>query len=274
MASEPKKKKSQPGSPAPGALSKYEKWTPLKLRRNLVRNAPYNPRTLSEDAKKKLRKNIEGVGLVQPIIWNATTGNCLGGHQRLAILDALEGRDDYELTVARVELDEKTEKEQNIFLNNTAAQGDWDLEKLAKMLKEDDVNFEQAGFDMAELYQLFGDSPFQQQPEELAAIGERVRAARANYLGLVNRKVATDDVDFYLVLVFEGNEQRAELSKELGLTDNKFFDGKKILELIRENRKLRGIEGDTKKPETPAQERPVKKKSVAKDKPEGAAKPG
>lgn len=48
----------------------------------------------------------------------------------MVVLDALEKSSDYVLTVAAVDLDLKTEKEQNIFLNNVASQGDWDLEKL------------------------------------------------------------------------------------------------------------------------------------------------
>ncbi|HZQ45960.1 MAG TPA: ParB/RepB/Spo0J family partition protein [Verrucomicrobiae bacterium] len=243
MASDKKQKKATAPksnqSSQNSTLSKFEKWTAVEVSRSEIKNAPYNPRTISDDARKKLKRNIETVGLVQPIIWNVRTGNCLGGHQRLAILDALEGSESYRLTVARVDLDDKTEKEQNIFLNNAGSQGDWDLEKLAEMFREDGLSADNTGFDMAELYQLFGDSPFQEQPEELAALGERVRQAREQYLGLVNRKVATDDVDFYAVLIFEGNAGREELAKELGLSDNKFLDGKRILEIVREWRAIK-----------------------------------
>lgn len=203
------------------------------MRRSEIKNAPYNPRVISAEAAKRLRANIEKVGLVAPIVWNRTTGNCLGGHQRLAALDALEKSGDYYLTVAAVELDAKTEKEQNIFLNNTSAQGDWDIEKLASMFKEDELTIEGTGFDMAELYQLFGDSPFEKQDEELQALGDKVREAREQYLSLVNRKVATDDTDFYACVVFEGSEMREEFCKLLGVVDNKFVDGRRVLEIIR-----------------------------------------
>jgi hypothetical protein len=242
----------------------------VKLHRRQIKNAEYNPRVISDAAKKKLRENIRKVGIVAPIIWNKTTGNCLGGHQRLAVLDALEGTDDYELTIAQVEMDAKTEKEQNVFLNNAAAQGDWDLEKLGALFKDGELDLEGTGFDLAELHQLFGDSPFQEQPEELAALGERVRQAREQYLGLVNRKVATDDVDFYAVLVFEGNTEREAFSKQLGLSDNKFLDGRRLAEIIGEWRQLKAdLEKSKSAPDVGA----VPSESVSKDKPKGSKKP-
>jgi len=53
-------------------------------------------------------------------------------------MDMLEGRSDYDLTVAKVSLDEKEEKEQNIFMNNTNSQGDWDFDILKELVLEID----------------------------------------------------------------------------------------------------------------------------------------
>src|SRR5207245_2709288 len=116
------------------------------------------------------------------------------------------------------------------------------------------------------LYQLFGDSPFQEQPDELAALGDKVRQAREQYLGLVNRKVATDDVDFYNVLVFESNEVREQFARELGLKDNKFLDGRRILEIVREWRAI--------KTELTAKGGAVPSDGVPNNVTEGAGKPG
>jgi len=269
MASAKKKTKStQQNSPTPSQsseLSKFEKWTAVKVHRSQIKNAVYNPRVITDEARKKLRENLKRVGLVEPPVWNVRTGNIVGGHQRMAAMDAIMGTADYMLTVAQVEMDDKTEKEQNIFLNNPNAQGDWDLEKLAELYRNDGLEAVATGFDMSELYQLFGDSPFQQQPEELAAMGERVRAAREQYLGLVNRKVATDDVDFYGVMIFESNAVREEFSKEIGLSDNKFFDGKRILEIVREWRAI--------KSHLPPAEGTVKGNSAVNDVAKGTGEP-
>ena len=58
-----------------------------------IENAPYNPRTIDEYAKRKLRDNLKRVGLLQPIVVNRTTGNIVSGHQRLAVMDAIENKD-------------------------------------------------------------------------------------------------------------------------------------------------------------------------------------
>jgi hypothetical protein len=266
MASEAKKKPTRKNSPKPDSgsahtetLSKFEKWTPFGVRRSLIKNAPYNPRVISDEAKKRLKENIKTVGLVQPIIWNKTTGNCLGGHQRLAVLDALEGRGDYFLTVAVVELDEKTEKEQNVFLNNTSAQGDWDIEALAKLFKEDKISVDATGFDMADLYQLFGDSPLNEQPEELAALGDKCREGREAYMKLINRENAADEVDFYGVVVFESDAERGEFCKLCGVPDNKFIDGRRIMEIVRKIK--------VKKPKPAGSDGAVPRDAGARDKP-------
>lgn len=41
-----------------------------------------NPRTISDDNKKRLRKSIEKNGLVGHPVWNKTTGHIVGCHQR------------------------------------------------------------------------------------------------------------------------------------------------------------------------------------------------
>jgi DNA modification methylase len=97
--------------------------------------APYNPR---KDLKpgdpewEKLRNSIIEFGYIDPIIWNETTGNIVGGHQRFKILKA-EGVKEYEVSVVRIE-DSDKEKALNIALNKTG--GDWDEEKLGALLSE------------------------------------------------------------------------------------------------------------------------------------------
>lgn len=51
--------------------------------------ADYNPR---KDLKPgdpeydKLKRSMEQFGYVEPVIWNKTTGQVVGGHQRLKVL--------------------------------------------------------------------------------------------------------------------------------------------------------------------------------------------
>ena len=72
-----------------------------------LKAAEYNPR---KDLKpgdpefEKLKRSLEQFGYVEPVIWNKTTGNVVGGHQRLKVLMAM-GMTEIECVV--VELSEE-----------------------------------------------------------------------------------------------------------------------------------------------------------------------
>lgn len=86
--------------------------------------ADYNPRKdlkPGDDEYEKLKRSIEQFGMVQPVIWNKTTGRVVGGHQRLKVLADM-GYAETECVV--VEMDEAQEKALNIALNKIS--GDWD----------------------------------------------------------------------------------------------------------------------------------------------------
>ncbi len=86
--------------------------------------ASYNPRKDLKPGDKeyeKLKRSIAEFGYVEPVIWNKTTGNVVGGHQRLKVLLDL-GQTEIDCVI--VELDDKREKALNLALNKI--QGDWD----------------------------------------------------------------------------------------------------------------------------------------------------
>ena len=111
--------------------------------------APYNPRKLlapKSPAYRKLKASLAEFGLVEPLIWNETTGHVVGGHARLRILRELGYT---EVPVSVVRLDDAREKALNVVLNNAEAQGRYDPAKLAVLLEELDSLPELAltGFD-------------------------------------------------------------------------------------------------------------------------------
>ena len=99
-----------------------------------LKAAAYNPRKQLKpgDAEyEKLKRSITEFGYVEPVIWNKTTGNVVGGHQRLQVLKDL-GHTEVDCVI--VELDKKREKALNVALNKI--QGEWDKDKLAALLTE------------------------------------------------------------------------------------------------------------------------------------------
>lgn len=121
--------------------------------------AEYNPRKDLQpgDAEyEKLKRSLEEFGYVEPVIWNKTTGNVVGGHQRLKILLAM-GIEEIECVV--VELSDEKEKALNVALNKIS--GDWDKDKLALLISDlqcVDFDVSLTGFDPTEIDDLFKDT--------------------------------------------------------------------------------------------------------------------
>lgn len=188
-----------------------------------INPAPYNPRKDLKPGDPEydmLLKGMTEFGLVEPLIWNKRTGTLVGGHQRISALDSLEKNKDYSLRVACVDLDEKTEREQNVFFNNPEAQGEFDLEKLETMFKDEDckLNIDATGYDIADIYKTFGDTPLNHQPEELLRLSDQLREATARHEKIKEKTRARDEVDYYLVVVFPSNDARKKFTDERFVT--------------------------------------------------------
>lgn len=133
------------------------------IKRSFIKLAAYNPRTISDEARKKLKANLKRVGMLGGIVWNEDTKNLVSGHQRISVMDEVNKynseskENDYEIKVEVVHMTDKQEKEQNLFMNNRSVQGEFDNEMLKDMLS--DIDFDSAGFDEFDLESLGLDMP-------------------------------------------------------------------------------------------------------------------
>ena len=82
--------------------------------------AVYNPRKMTDEARRGLGASIDQFGLLSLIIWNKRTGNIVGGHQRYRKL-VEDG--ELETDVVVVDLDDDDEVALNLVLNNEFARG-------------------------------------------------------------------------------------------------------------------------------------------------------
>lgn len=96
--------------------------------------ADYNPREIDADAMEGLQNSIDKWGLVELIVWNERSGNVVGGHQRLKVLESMGVE---ETTVVVVDLDDVDEKAMNITLNSPEITGKFTpgLDDLLKQIK-------------------------------------------------------------------------------------------------------------------------------------------
>jgi ParB-like chromosome segregation protein Spo0J len=126
-----------------------------KISIDKLKPAKYNPRKNlkhGDPEYEKIKRSIQEFGYVEPIIWNKRTGNVVGGHQRLKILNELG---ETEIDCVIVDMDDISEKTLNIALNK--ATGTWDFPSLKDLLAELDTgafDVSLTGFDALEIEEL------------------------------------------------------------------------------------------------------------------------
>ena len=143
----------------------FQKGTVVKLHRSQIVEDDINPRTITDDNKRRLKASIEKNGLVGLLVWNKATGHVVGGHQRLSALDSLMHTKDYDLDVLMVEMPLKDEVRLNVALNQQDSQGEFDYFAVSQLaqdfglsLSEDfgfspemiDINFPEFNIDQTE----------------------------------------------------------------------------------------------------------------------------
>lgn len=233
-------------------LSKYIKSESVELSRSVIRFADYNPRKLSDESRKTLKRGIKKFGLVGGIVVNKRTGlTVVSGHQRLSVMDELQKfpDNDYRIRVDVIDVDEQQEKELNILMNNPNAQGTWDFDALARIVP--DIDWKDAGLTDADLNMIGVDyllqteeetsiadalsdmmSPVTEQNEADKAAKQLKRAEKVAHMKDVKQQVKgnaqrqAEDMDAYVMLSFDTYEAKAAFMARFGYDpDMKFVKG-------------------------------------------------
>ena len=103
-------------------MSVVKNWKIQKVKLADVKLRPDNPRSISDKALDGLRNSLSRFGYVEPIIWNKTTKNIVGGHQRYFVL-VESGVIEAKMVVVEMSLEE--ELAANLTLNNPEIEGTW-----------------------------------------------------------------------------------------------------------------------------------------------------
>jgi hypothetical protein len=208
--------------------NKLEAFTIETINRKDIHGADYNPRKITESAKKKLRKFLKENGLWSPLVLNRRTMTLVSGHQRLSIMDSLLRKDDYNLTMSVVDVDEKLEVSGNVFMNNQSAMGEWDVFAL-QGIKEifPEINYEaDMGFDESDINILFGKQEEEQKLIEEQAAAEEYTPDTFREIKKKNREKAKSDnqngdsfnlaeSDYVIQIVFPNNHEKHEFMKKI-----------------------------------------------------------
>jgi len=241
--------------------NKYEKFTIEQVKRCEIHGADYNPRKISEDAKKKLKKSLKEHGLVIPITVNKRTMNIVAGHQRVALLDDIIRKDDYPLKVAMIDVDEKQEAVLNVSLNNQSLMGEFDtvaLQDIHELFP--DIDYESDfGFDKSEIDIMLGDM-FKPEAPEIKLIDPMKEAKHQpsaedfRQMKKEQREKAKEsdaenvhelsDLDYTLTIVFPNNRDKADFMKKIKKDPKeKFLKSTILYDLSKGVYKLSAIDG-------------------------------
>ena len=151
----------------------------------------------------------------------------------MTALDALSDTGaDYSLTVAAIDVSPKEEREINLALNNAAAQGEFDLEKLEALVAEG-IDAEAAGWDDADMHRLFGNSVANVDSEGQKSVEkalDRIMELDKSTEAAKSAAIERDREDFYMVVVFRSYAERKAFTDARGLEDNRYQSGESFKE--------------------------------------------
>lgn len=225
-------------------MAKIKQSETVFIKRSQVNFAPYNPRKQNPKVVDALKRNFKKVGFMGGIQWNETTGNLIGGHKRTEALDLIHGYDgthekDYDIKVEKIQLTEKQEKEQNIFLNNKRVQGETDFKLMAAIIE--DIDIKDAGledYDIEYIETLVPDFKFGKNEdivkdlEELKDTSEHRKENIKNLKKQIRGDISnTTHNASYIVITFPTYDDKAEFLASIGIneddiyiTSDKFFN--------------------------------------------------
>lgn len=222
-------------------MAKIKQSETVIIKRSQISFAPYNPRKKNKKVVEALKRNFKRVGFLGGIQWNATTGNLIGGHKRTEALDLIHGYDgtsetDYDIKVEKIELTEKQEKEQNIFLNNKRVQGEMDYEMMSVLVQEidiDEAGLEQYDIDLIET--LVPDFSFGKN-EDIKTEIEDLRTPQEKKQDIKDLKkniksnIGESHLASYFCVTFKNYNEKAEFLEGIGISgDDIYITGEKFI---------------------------------------------
>lgn len=226
----------------------YFKSDTVEIMRSEIHPSDYNPRKISEEARRQLKRSIKQFGVVGGLVVNKTTMTLVSGHQKLSILDELN-KSDYPIKVEMIEVDEKTEKELNIFFNNPNAMGTWDYDLLRELIP--DIDYTMTGLTKEDLnligcdflLQTEGENDLAKEIEGMTSELNEKKAidkeAKKAHMKEVKEQVKnsvqnkSDAMNAYVTISFDSYESKADFMERFGFEPSeKFIKGEVFDEMI------------------------------------------
>lgn len=202
------------------------------IKRSNINFAPYNPRKKDPKIIDALKKNFKKVGFMGGIVWNENTGNLVGGHKRVEAMDLIFDypKNDYEIKVEKVTLDEKTEKEQNIFLNNKRVQGETDYNLLSEIIPDIDIdNTGLSDYDLKLIesinpnYNLGSNKDIKTQFSDLTKEHDDNKQKVKDLKKKIKSEIGENQMASYFTVTFKSYDDKAEFLEKYNINGDTIF---------------------------------------------------
>lgn len=227
---------------------KYKQSETIIVKRSQINFAPYNPRKEDPEIVRKLKKNFKTVGFLGGIVWNRRTSYLVSGHKRVQTLDIINNYDgtpgkDYDIKVEAVDLDDKTEREQNIFMNSPSAMGEFYMEKMKILVPG--IDYEAAGLSEADM-NIYGISIMQEEVNagtssvvddfaEMQRPYEERKAAVKQMKEQIKQQSEqkVEDIESYVMLNFKSYRAKSSFMLRFGFgPDDKIIPGEMFSDMV------------------------------------------
>ncbi|MBO7315389.1 MAG: ParB N-terminal domain-containing protein [Alistipes sp.] len=227
---------------------KYKQSETVVIKRSQINFAPYNPRKEDPEVVKKLKKNFKTVGYLGGIVWNRLSSYLVSGHKRVQTLDIINEYDgtpetDYEIKIEAVELDDKTEREQNIFMNSPSAMGEFDMAKMQVLVPE--IDYKAAGLSDADM-NIYGIAIAQEEIsagvtsvvddfEEIQRPYEERKAAVKEMKNQIKQQAdqKVEDIESYVMINFKSYRAKSSFMLRFGFApDAQFIPGEMFADMV------------------------------------------
>ena len=232
----------------------YNQSETIEIKRSQINFAPYNPKRHSREAISEQAKNIKRVGILGGIVWNRSTGNLISGHKRIMALDTINKYDgtteaDYTVKVEAVEMDVRTEKEQNVYMDSPSTNTAQSLDLLAELIPQ--IDYKNAGLTEADLDIIGIDYVFQtEEQSRIASEFESLmsqtsepkevnRDESINRVKDMKRKIRDEaeekakNIDAYFVVSFDTSKAKESFLRRFGYDKKeKYIKGELFSEMI------------------------------------------
>lgn len=217
------------------AKEKIKQSETVVIKRSQINFSAYNPRKKDPKVVEALKKNFKKVGFLGGIQWNETTGNLIGGHKRTEALDLIYNYDgtpetDYDIKVESIQLTEKQEKEQNIFLNNKRVQGETDFRLMAELIQ--DIDIEEAGLETYDIeyietivpnFQFAKNEDIKKDIEDLRTNDEKKEDIKKLKNDIKNNIGSNVHTETYFVITFKTYDEKAEFLEGIGINGDDIY---------------------------------------------------